>query len=124
MPAPAITLQQLLWQTLLNTRGEFVTYRAAGFELTEIEVVFTRPGENQIEVDDGFVIESKQWDVLADPATLVNPAGAQFEPSLGHQIIRTGGLTYRVKPGDATKNCWRWSDGLHTWRRIHTVIDT
>lgn len=123
MTSPALTLQKLLWQTLLKARGELVTYRAAGFELTEIAVVFTRPGENQIEVEDGFTLESKQWDVLADPATLLKPDGTQFEPSLGHQITRTGGITYRVKPGDATANCWRWSDGLHTWRRIHTVID-
>jgi hypothetical protein len=124
MTAPALTLQRLLWQTLLKTRGEIVTYRATGFELAEITVVITRPGEDQVNVDDNFVLESKQWDVLIDPATLLTPAGDQFEPSLGHQIIRTGGIVYRVKPGDSAKTCWRWSDGLHTWRRVHTVIDT
>lgn len=123
MPAPALSLQTVLWRTLIRTRGEVVTYRSAGLELPNLTVVITRPGETQIDLAENFTLESKQWDVLIDPATLVNPDGSQIEPSLGHEIIRTGGLIYRVKPGDSSRTCWRWSDGLHTWRRVHTVID-
>lgn len=124
MTAPALTLQQLLWRTLLKTRGELVTYKAAGVELANLAVIITRPGEAQVDLDDNFTLESKQWDILIDPAKLVDSSGNTFEPSLGHQIIRTGGLVYRVKPGDGANTCWRWSDGLHTWRRVHTVIDS
>lgn len=123
MTAPALSLQQVLWRTIIRTRGEVVTYIAAGFEITDLTVVITRPGEDQVDIAENFTLESKQWDVLIDPATLLKPDGSQFEPSLGHQIVRTGGLVYRVKSGDSAKTCWRWSDGLHTWRRVHTVID-
>ena len=121
--APAVSIQRVHWLTLLKTRGVLVTYKATGFELTQLKVVLTRPGEDQVDVDENFAIESKQWDVLIDPATLIDSNQNQFEPVLGHQVVTTDGSIYRVQPGNGTRNCWRWSDGLHTWRRVHTVID-
>ena len=121
--APAISVQRVHWLTLLKTRGVFVTYKATGFDVSQLNVVFTRPGEDQVNVDENFALESKQWDVLIDPATLVDSSGNTFEPSLGHQVVKEDGTIYRVQPGNGSRNCWRWSDGLQTWRRVHTVID-
>ncbi|QDV26933.1 hypothetical protein [Aureliella helgolandensis] len=121
--APALTLQKLLWRTLLKTRGVLVTYKATGFVIAELKVVFTRPGEDQVDMSDNFSLVSKQWDVLIDPATLINPTGTPIEPELGHVITKLDGTVYRVQSGDGSRNCWRWSDGLQTWRRTHTVID-
>jgi hypothetical protein len=114
--------QRAAWLTLLATRGELVSYESPDATLTALKVVFTRPGEDQVELDENYTLESKAWDVLIDPATLVAD-GEPFEPSLGHKITKADGSVYRVQSGDGTRTPWRWSDALKTWRRVHAVAD-
>lgn len=122
---PALTIQQVHWRTLLRTRGEWITYTAGGHTTPQFQAVITRPGENQIDLADAMSIDSKNWDVLIDPADLVNASGEQIIPDRAHEITRVSdGTKYRVEPGPAGQNCFRWSDNLKTWRRVHTTIVT
>jgi hypothetical protein len=121
MAAPAISIQRVHWLTLLRQRGEPVTYTDGVVTLTNVMVVVTRPGEDQIDLSDGVSIESKQWDVLIDPET-IKAGDVRIIPSQGHKITRADGTVYRVEPSSANRNCWRWSDAFETWRRVHTVI--
>lgn len=121
MAAPAISIQRVHWLTLLRQRGEPVTYTDGVVTLTNVMVVVTRPGEDQIDLSDGVSIESKQWDILIDPETIKSGAD-RIIPSQGHKITRADGTVYRVEPSSGNRNCWKWSDGFETWRRVHTVI--
>jgi hypothetical protein len=121
MPAPAISIQRVHWLTLLRQRGELVTYTNGVVTLTNVNVVITRPGEDQIDVSDGMAIESKQWDVLIDPES-IKSGGNQIIPDQGHKITRSDGTVLLVESAGADRTCWRWSDAFKTWRRVHTTI--
>lgn len=122
MTAPAMTIQRVHWLTLLKQRGELVTYSTGVVTIAELNVVMTRPGEDQVDLSEGMTLQSKQWDFLIDPATLIHE-GDQIIPLQGHKITRANGTVYRVEPGQSSRNCWRWSEAMHTWRRVHTVIE-
>ena len=123
MTAPALTIQQVHWRTLLRTRGELVSYFIGAVEIPELNVIVTRPGEDQIEVDENIAIANSQWDILIDPDTLIDGDAIRIVPAQGHVIVRADGTRYTVEPAGGSRNCWRWSDGLETWRRVHTVIE-
>lgn len=121
--ATALTIQKVHWRTLLRTRGELVTYAVNDvLVLDEVNVIVTRPGEDQLDIDENFALQNKQWDFLIDPDTLVD-GDDRIVPAQGHVITRADGTRYVVEAAGGSRNCWRWSDALETWRRVHTVIE-
>lgn len=112
-------IQRIAWQALRAARGEPIRY-TAGSIVVDLVAVKTRPAANQVDTADGIVYESREWDWLMDPAELVNTNGETIEPARGHKITAADGTEYKPQPSGATETVWRWSDGLHTWRRVHT----
>lgn len=123
MTAPALSIQKVHWRTLLRQRGELVNYDTGTDLITDVKVVVTRPVDNQVDLSqDGSIgMESKEWDVLIDPDTLLDSNGIRIVPSQGHKIARAGGVVLTVQPGSTGRTCWRWSDSCETWRRVHTT---
>lgn len=121
MTVPAHTTQALAWTTLKALRGETVRYHV-GSASVELTAVFAKPDASQVDTEDNLVLESRAWDVLIDPAwpSSAPAAFSGLEPGRGHKIVRADGSTYFVQPSDSNQTCWRWSDALHTWRRVHT----
>ncbi|MFO0943029.1 MAG: hypothetical protein U0930_20010 [Pirellulales bacterium] len=124
MTAPALTIQKVHWRTLLRQRGELVNYDTGLDLITDIKIVVTRPAENQIDLsmDGAIAMESKEWDVLIDPDTILDSGGNRIVPAVGHRIIRATGLILMVQNRSGS-NCWRWSDALETWRRVHATCN-
>lgn len=123
MAAPAMSIQQVHWRTLLRQRGEPVTYDTGVQAIPDVMVVVTRPGEDQIDLNESTMVEGKQWDFLIDPDSIKDPDDVRIIPQHGHKITRADGTVYVVEPGSGgARNCWRWSDGMQTWRRVHTVV--
>ncbi len=112
-------IQRIAWQALRAARGEPITY-TAGSVSVDLVAVKTRPAAAQVDTVEGVVLESREWDWLMDPAELVNAAGEAIEPARGHKLTAADGSEYLPQPSGATDLVWRWSDGLHTWRRVHT----
>ncbi len=117
----ALTIQQVHWRTLLRERGELVDYDTGSQVISDVKVVVTRPGEDQVDLNESIAIENKQWDFLIDPDS-IRASGVRIVPKHGHKITRRDGTVYTVEPASSGRNCWRWSDGLQTWRRVHTTI--
>lgn len=107
------------WATLKSQRGETVTYHRAD-DSVELTAVFSRPNAIQVDGEQTAVFESRSYDALIDPAW---PAGAPesfngAEPEHGDKIERSDGSLYYVQPSDAADACWRWADGMRTFRRV------
>jgi hypothetical protein len=116
------TIQQLHWKTLLRQRGELLVYNDG---VTEIEVtgVLTRPSEGVEGVDPSVLFESKQWDVLIAPGDLLDEDDNEIIPKHGHTVTRViDDAKFEVVPGSTGGNCFRWSDALKTWRRVHLTL--
>lgn len=120
----AKTIQQVHWQTLLRSRGEPVTYIVSEeYSIEDLMIVVTRPVESTVQIDQAIVLDNSQWDALIDPDTLVDADGNRIEPQQGHLIVRADGTRLRVEPTNGGRKCWRWSEALETWRRVHTVSE-
>jgi hypothetical protein len=119
MASPHAAIQRIALATLLAARGEPVTYSAGSYSV-ELRAAKTRPAGSQVDAAEGFQIESRAWDWIVDPSELLDAGGEQLEPKAGHKITTADGAEYRVQPSDGSELAWRWSDGLHTWRRVHT----
>lgn len=116
------TIQQLHWKTLLKQRGELLSYFDG---VTDIEVmgVLTRPAEGVEGVDPSVLFESRQWDVLISPVDLIGDDNEEVIPKHGHKVTRMSDSTeFEVVPGSTGGNCFRWSDALKTWRRVHLTL--
>lgn len=106
------------WRVLLATRGEEVTYRISETKSISIRVVITRPDPTK-KTDDVAILESKLWDVLVDPATLLDPVtDAAFAPRRGHSVETAAGVRYQFTPGPSDLLC-RWNSNFRTWLRVH-----
>jgi hypothetical protein len=117
---PHAALLRLAWRTLQAQRGETITYHVGSYSIViERKAVLTRPVTQQVDTGENLAIESRAWDWLIDPDDLVDANGDRLEPDRGHRIEREDGIKYSVQPSDAGALAWRWSDGSHTWRRVH-----
>lgn len=108
------------WLTLRALYGEPVTYRAGDLVIEELVAVPARVDGQQVATAEESVVSSRGQDWLIDPAELVDESGEQVEPAHGHTIERESGEVYKVQPTDTAQDVWRWSDGSHTWRRVHS----
>ncbi len=116
---PHAALLRLALRTLQAQRGETITYHIGSYSIEIEKAVLTRPISQQVDTGENMAIESRAWDWLIDPADLVDADGEQIEPSRGHRIERQDGTKYSIQPSDAGALAWRWSEGSHTWRRVH-----
>lgn len=132
MASPSITnTYRRHWTTLRARYGERVRYTAGDLVIvgtTELplKAVPARVDGQQVSLNDASTVTSRSQDWLFDPAELVDENGDQIEPKHGHQIERLSDdgtivlETYRVQPTDTAEDVWRWSEGTHTWRRVHS----
>lgn len=97
---------------LLDVAGEVISYSDGAATVSGITAVKSRPRFSQIDIAEGFVIGSKNWEFL------VRYSDVGREPKLGHTITDSAGNEYRVQPSNPTDNPWRWSDGQQTFIRI------
>lgn len=115
-------LQRIALNAVKAARGQVVIYTATDGSEIELTAVKTRPGGDAVEVNETALLDSREWDWIVDPTELVDANAVAIEPLNGHTITTEDGTVYRLQPGqNADGKCWRWSDGLHTWRRVHTL---
>lgn len=118
------------WLTLRERYGERVRYTAGDLVINgptdrRLKAVPARVDGQQVSLSDASTVTSRSQDWLLDPAELVDENGDQIEPKHGHKLERLDDAgdvveTYRVQPTDTADDVWRWSDGTHAWRRVHS----
>ena len=107
---------------MLRQRGELLVYNDGATDI-EVTGVLTRPTEGVEGVDPSVLFESKQWDVLLAPGDLLDEDDSEIIPKHGHTVKRVSDdARFEVVPGSTGGNCFRWSDSLKTWRRIHLTL--
>ncbi len=103
----------LHFQTLLATAGQTIRY-SNGSTVRIVKAVKTRPRAKQIDMDEGIILGSRNWEWL------INQAELGFEPKLGHVITDADDLTYKVQPSNPNDLTYRPSDGQKTFIRVFT----
>ena len=88
-----------------------VLYRARGDGEAALDAVV---GSTVFRTEDGggMFVETETRDFIVSAAAL------PLEPSRGDSIVWRG-TVYEVLAPDGSP-CWRWSDGFHSMKRIHT----
>lgn len=131
MASPSVTnVYRRHWLTLRERYGQRVRYTAGDLVIVGptdklLMAVPARVDGQQVSLSDASTVTSRSQDWLFDPAELVDEDGDQIEPKHGHQIevLNADGTVkeaYRVQPTDTAEDVWRWSEGTHTWRRVHS----
>ncbi len=115
------------WLALRKLHGEPITYRAGDLVITKhpttgepLVAVPARVDGQQVALSESTSVTSQGQDWLIDPDELVDEDLERVEPDHGHVIETAAGEIYRVSPTDNANDVWRWSDSLHTWRRVHS----
>lgn len=118
---PSSAAQRQAFLAAVCARGQSFTYSDGTTTIDPITMIRSRPESNQADATELIVIESKEWNFLVEASDLIDGDSNFIEPSIGHIITDQEGVRYKVQPVGASQNCWRWSDGLHTFIRIGAV---
>jgi hypothetical protein len=117
------------WLALRKLHGEPITYRAGDLVITNhpatgepLKAVPAQVDGEQVALSESTTVTSRGQDWLIDPDELLDALLERVEPEHGHTITRASGEVYAVSPTDNNDDVWRWSDALHTWRRIHSEL--
>jgi hypothetical protein len=117
------------WLALRKLHGEPITYQAGDLVITNhpttgepLKAVPAAVDGQQVALTETTTVTSRGQDWLIDPDELVDESGDRIEPDHGHTITRESGEVYAVQPTDTNDDVWRWSDSLHTWRRVHSEL--
>jgi hypothetical protein len=117
------------WLALRKLHGEPITYRAGDLVITKhpttgepLKAVPAQVDGEQVALSESTTVTSRGQDWLIDPDELLDALLERVEPEHGHTITRASGEVYAVSPTDNNDDVWRWSDALHTWRRIHSEL--
>jgi hypothetical protein len=115
------------WLALRSLHGEPVTYRAGDLVIDKhpttgepLKAVPAKVDGQQVALSDTTTVTSRGQDWLIDPDELLDGNLERVEPEHGHTITTQSGDVYAIQPTDNNDDVWRWSDALHTWRRVHS----
>lgn len=97
---------------LQNLRGQEIVY-SNGTTSKTLVAVRTKPKPTQIDIADGVVLSSKNWEWL------INLVELEMTPKIGHTIVSEQ-VTYKVQPSNPNDLAYRYSDGQKTFARVFT----
>lgn len=130
MASPSVAaIRRQHWLAVRSLHGEAITYRAGDLVISQhpttgepLKAVPAQVDGQQTPTGDGLTVTSRGQDWLIDPDELVDELLERVEPAHGHTITRASGEVFKVQPTNNADDVWRWSDGLHTWRRVHSEL--
>jgi len=108
---------RIAYRSLLNTRGESITYRRGAEELS----VVAMPGQDEFpsESTEGLTTKERTRDFLIEASKLVLAAVAAT-PEPGDQIDWPGLGTFEVLSPGGSEPEWRYEGSHNFFVRVHT----